>query len=398
MKILIVDHGIEDIGGVTNALINLLRGIVSEEGFDLSLLLFDKTSCTSAIPEGVRLRRPPYLPSIWFAPRKKLGFLDKICWYLLHGVARLVGESFVWKIMIAVSSFDDDHYDVAIAYENDLPEANVLLGTNDYVVKRVKSSKKIAYVHNDPCRLGFTYDYMLKRYRLFDGVIGVSKACADKLIDICPDYAQKVQVARNFAGREAMPPKNMRTLMRPRIVSVGRLDNKQKRIDRIIDCCAELKSCEFGSFVWDVYGSGPDKEKLEKYARRRAVDDVLKFKGVTKDAVATIRHYDLFVLASDYEAYPLVLLEARSAGTVVLCTDFEEAYESVIDGKTGFIVPKDASEMANIIIELFEHPDTLFAMERFAGVMPVDDSEAKRQFFEVVGFPDDDRLRQLEES
>ena len=47
------------------------------------------------------------------------------------------------------------------------------------------------------------------------------------------------------------------------LLTVARMDNQQKRIDRIIDCCRRFKQEKIQDIHWTVVGDGPDYEYLK---------------------------------------------------------------------------------------------------------------------------------------
>jgi glycosyltransferase involved in cell wall biosynthesis len=65
--------------------------------------------------------------------------------------------------------------------------------------------------------------------------------------------------------------------------------------------------------------------------------------------------FDVFVLPSRFEGFPLVLVEAMLAALPVVATDVGSVSESVVDGETGLLVPaEDAAALARAIRELLD--------------------------------------------
>jgi len=76
------------------------------------------------------------------------------------------------------------------------------------------------------------------------------------------------------------------------------------------------------------------------------------------------RNADIFLFPSRWEGSPRVLLEAAASGLpVVARKDYEP--ESVIDGRTGFLVA-DADEMMTRLAQLIADPDLCRAFGRAA--------------------------------
>jgi glycosyltransferase involved in cell wall biosynthesis len=104
----------------------------------------------------------------------------------------------------------------------------------------------------------------------------------------------------------------------PAILTIGRLD-PVKRVDDVIRALATpgLQQAHF-----HIVGKGAERESLELLARNEGVSDRVTFHGFVDDAgvAAMMRGADVFVLASEQEGLPTVLLEALLAGFPIVCT------------------------------------------------------------------------------
>lgn len=89
-------------------------------------------------------------------------------------------------------------------------------------------------------------------------------------------------------------------------------------------------------FHWTVYTDKPREFPNKSVAVMPHRLDVLDF----------IADADYLVQLSDTEGYSYSIVEALSVGTPVICTDFPVAEEQgIVNGKTGFILPMDMSEI-----------------------------------------------------
>ncbi len=80
--------------------------------------------------------------------------------------------------------------------------------------------------------------------------------------------------------------------------------------------------------------------------------------GRVNDAVPYYYLMDVLVLPTYREGFPSVPLEAAAAGKPVVTTDATGAIDSVVDGVTGYIVPKgNAMALADAIARLLENPE-----------------------------------------
>ncbi|MDP6361362.1 MAG: glycosyltransferase, partial [Planctomycetota bacterium] len=68
------------------------------------------------------------------------------------------------------------------------------------------------------------------------------------------------------------------------------------------------------------------------------------FIGATEDVPGLLAQSDTFILASDWEGMPNVVLEAMASGLPVVGTAIDGTREIVNEGETGFLVPSDDEE------------------------------------------------------
>jgi glycosyltransferase involved in cell wall biosynthesis len=90
-----------------------------------------------------------------------------------------------------------------------------------------------------------------------------------------------------------------------------------------------------------VIGDGPERPHLEALALRVGAADRIIFAGSVsrQQVLAYLQASDLFVLNSDYEGLPHILLEAFSAGLPVVATSVGGTQEVIEDGSNGLLVP-----------------------------------------------------------
>ena len=81
------------------------------------------------------------------------------------------------------------------------------------------------------------------------------------------------------------------------------------------------------------------------------------FMGNVPNASRLCRHADLFILPSNYEGLPMVVLEAMAAGIPVVASRVGGVTEAVIDGKTGFAVDNTCEDFKKHIQLILENND-----------------------------------------
>ena len=102
-----------------------------------------------------------------------------------------------------------------------------------------------------------------------------------------------------------------------------------------------------------IAGDGPERSRLEALARDLEIDERVHFIGSTQDVVGVLSMVDMFALSSHNEASPVSIMEALSCERPVVATDVGSIDESVLQGKTGFLVPcDDAQAMSERWLEI----------------------------------------------
>jgi len=104
----------------------------------------------------------------------------------------------------------------------------------------------------------------------------------------------------------------------PAILTVGRLDP----VKRVGDVILALASGRIPNAHFHIVGRGKERAALEELAVKSGVADRVTFHGFVDDpnVARMVAGSDVFVLASEQEGLPTVLLEMLLAGLPVICT------------------------------------------------------------------------------
>jgi len=164
----------------------------------------------------------------------------------------------------------------------------------------------------------------------------------------------------------ADPPQDPITLL-----SVGRM-TREKRFDRFITLVHHLRTnCGLNVRGWIVGSMQADKELRSALERQAAAlglsSDILQFRGSIPDLSAIYQQANIFILTSDHEGTPNVLLEAMATGLPVVATKVGGVPEIVQHGRTGFLVAEDnINELVNTVGELVQSPSLRTEVGRHA--------------------------------
>lgn len=141
------------------------------------------------------------------------------------------------------------------------------------------------------------------------------------------------------------------------VVAAGRL-TPQKGFDQLIRAWA-ITSRGHPCWHLTIYGSGPEKHRLEALIEELHVSHCTSLAGHVDDLSGVFANAGLFVLSSRYEGFPMVLLEAMSEAVPVVAFDCPTGpAELITDGVSGRLVPAgDTAQLATAMSELIDHPD-----------------------------------------
>ena len=122
------------------------------------------------------------------------------------------------------------------------------------------------------------------------------------------------------------------------IISVGRLAG-QKRFDRLLRVFSLVKN-QNENVCLIIIGEGNQRTVLCELAVKLNIHESVEFVGFKENPYAWISKSDIFVLSSDYEGFPNVLLEAMACETPIVSTDcLSGPREIITNGKNGILVP-----------------------------------------------------------
>lgn len=130
---------------------------------------------------------------------------------------------------------------------------------------------------------------------------------------------------------------------RKTFVTVGRL-SPEKNHARLLEAFADVARDEPDARLI-VIGNGPLRAPLEARAAILGVSDLVTFTGHLSNPYATMAEADCFVMSSDYEGQPIVILEARVLGLPVVTTRFDSA-PSAMEGSGGLMVERTPEALA----------------------------------------------------
>jgi len=105
-----------------------------------------------------------------------------------------------------------------------------------------------------------------------------------------------------------------------------------------------------------LIGSGPLDDDCERFVEERGIDNVY-LPGFREDALELLPDFDVFLLPSRFEGFPITVLECLHAGVPAVAYDVGGVGEAVDDCVTGHLVrPRDNETFVDRVAVLVEAP------------------------------------------
>jgi glycosyltransferase involved in cell wall biosynthesis len=201
-------------------------------------------------------------------------------------------------------------------------------------------------------------NYLARRaFPRVDGVIALSHGVGQHVEAFIPALAGRVEVIHNvgvpLGTQVARPePDGVPARRHPvRYLACGRLA-RQKGYPYLLEAFARVVPRVDAEL--HILGDGPDRAALEALAGRLGIADRVTFLGFRRNPFLHMQAADVFVLASLWEGFANVIVEAMSMGTAVVAADCPYGPSEIIrDGETGLLVPPaNAPALADAMVRL----------------------------------------------
>ncbi|MDG5472614.1 glycosyltransferase [Jeotgalibacillus sp. ET6] len=373
MKNILITSFDMEVGGVERSLINLLSNF-DYSSYQVDLLLYSHT--------GDFLTLLPTQPTLLKENKTYKTFRMSIKETLLAGnlpitFARTFAKvkanrgsslekgykqmQYMWKYSIPFLPKVEKEYDAAISY----------LWPHDFVAKKVKAKKKIAWIHTDYSTVDTDEIEDLKIWDCYQSIIAVSTECKKAFLSKYPSLYKKVVVIENLNSPEFIRSQAKEKIThsiiddnRFKIVTVARLSHA-KGIDNGIKALKEIKNRGYSDIAWYVVGYGGDDLKLKKLIKDNGLEKDFILIGKQVNPYPYVKEADIYVQPSRYEGKAITVTEAQILSKPVLITDYPTSKSQVQDGRNGLICEGTVEGIAGGIEQLYKNREIRKKLKSF---------------------------------
>ncbi len=353
-----------NIGGTEKALLTMLNEM-DRSKYEITLLMLEEYGgFLNQIPDGIKvmylkeyktlkkfINDPPQLVAKELIKNRKV--IKGLSVLFVYIISKLMKDiSIYYKYILSNVDTLNEEYDIAIAYAGPMDFISY------FVINKIKSKKRVQWIHFDITKIGFNVNFAKKIYDKFDKVFVVSNEGKDKLINFLPSLKDKTEVFFNIISCKMIEKMSYEgegfsdDFDGTRILTVGRL-SKEKGQDLIIPVLKKLK--ENGYKVrWYCIGDGPAKKEYEKLVDELNIKDDFIFLGSKLNPYTYMKECNIYVQPSKHEGYCITLGEARCFNNPIVTTNFTGANEQIVNENTGLVCEINEEEIYKAIKKLLD--------------------------------------------
>lgn len=356
--------------GAETALMELLRRMDPNE-YEVSLyVLLGQGEMIDAVPKHVKILNSSYDPTPVLSKDGKRnlkrtvrramlrhGNVFRLFPYLVRNLFAMIGkrkimtEKLLWRILSDGAERFDEHYDMAVAYLEG--------GSSYYVADWVRADCKVAFVHVDYNRAGYTRALDKNCYKHFHKIFTVSDEVRTAFLKAYPECDDKTDIFHNILNQEEIIRKSKDgngfsdDFDGIRILSVGRLTT-QKAFEVSIDAMKLLKDAGY-PVRWYVLGDGNQRKMLEDKIEKLGLQEDFMLPGAVPNPYPFMRQADIYVHASRFEGKSIAIQEAQIIGMPIVASDCSGNREQIISGEDGLLCAFDSQAIYEAVKQLLEN-------------------------------------------
>lgn len=226
----------------------------------------------------------------------------------------------------------------------------------------------ISVLHNDPFAFLKNFEYIIQGNgiksflkRLFKGIyeqrvrwinkrnlhlasvfsakfVLLSSSFIDDFEKLVMVGKEKIEIIPNCMECQKININNLLREKKKKLIFVGRIEEVQKRISRLIYIWKEIEN-DFPDWTLEVIGDGLELDNMKNLSHILNLRNI-SFIGYQVDVRPYLKEASILCLVSDFEGFGLVLVEGMQLGVIPFSYGSYNSVYDIIDNKVnGFIIP-----------------------------------------------------------
>lgn len=254
-----------------------------------------------------------------------------------------------WQYISSCIPFSKIHYDIAVAYAQDVPTL--------YVVDKVSAYQKFAWVNVRYVPEGINYSFYKSYYSQINHIVMVSESAYKEFAEVYPCFRDKMTIIKDIIDVHLISKLSLEKQVVsfpkqiPVLLTIARLNKAQKGYDITLEACKILKERRV-KFKWYAIGCGEYQTKMEAYIANHHLENDFILLGTTSNPYPYIRNCTIYVQTSRHEGFGLSIAEARVLNRPVVTTEFDAVWGQMVQGENGLVVSQNAAAVADAIERL----------------------------------------------
>ena len=246
------------------------------------------------------------------------------------------------------------------------------------IAARKKGVKNIVHEHAVLNVLPYQYvaDFLLRNHT--DSAIAVSNSVKKFMVRGRNIPEEKINVIQNGIRLDLFNKRDFNIVSEKkselgieegyRVVGTVTRLRREKGVEYFIRSIPSVLQ-EFPETIFIIAGDGPMKDEMEQLVNNLDIPKQVKFLGFRKDVPDLLSTFDINVMPSLSEGFPLSLIEAMAIGNAIVATEVGGIKEVGEEGITVlFVPPKDPKAIADKVCYLFKSKDIFLKLSNNARV------------------------------
>lgn len=244
-------------------------------------------------------------------------------------------------------------YDLAISF----------ITPHNIVLNKVKSKKRIAWIHTDYSAIHVNVDKELPIWAGYDYIASISPDCKRSFLKLFPSLEKKIIDIENILSPEFVRQQaellDVSDEMQSdglKLLSVGRY-TQAKNYENVPDIARRIVNAGYSNLRWYIIGFGGLESLIRQKIAEAGMENHVILLGKKDNPYPYIKACDIYVQPSRYEGKSVTVREAQILCKPVIVTNYTTAGSQIQDGIDGVIVPLENGACANAIVNVVKNKE-----------------------------------------